>query len=209
MSISFHVDRRSFLKKSSASTLSFLSIFWVLRFKALFFISLQIVNENTTSSMTSKTQIENNFVVDVNRDFATSFARRLKVVNSLFTNFRKLQSISRRLTFNFVKKAKKKIRLTNESLNSSREITIKDHENFRIKVNEHSQTWMKTLNRMLKFWRVTKTQRLTIKEKFKEVTIRVEKLSRLNNAQIQNIIKFNEIIILNHSQVDNFKNEIV
>ena len=50
---------------------------------------------------------------------------------------------------------------------------------------------------------------MTIKKKFKEVTIRVEKLSRLNNAQIQNIIKFNENIILNHFQVDNFKNEIV
>ena len=152
---------------------------------------------------------ENHFVVDVNRDFATFFARRLKVVNSFFTNFWKFQSISRRLTFNFVKETKKKFRLTNENLNSSRKITIKDHENFRIKVNEHFQTWMKTLNRMFKFWRVTKTQRLTIKKKFKKVTIRVEKLSRLNNAQIQNIIKFNKNIILSHSQVDNFKNEIV
>ena len=108
-----------------------------------------------------------------------------------------------------MKETKEKFRLTNESLNSSRKITIKNHENFRIKRNEHSQTWMKTLNRILKFWRVTKTQRLTIKKKFKEVIIRVEKLSRLNNVQTQSIIKFNENIILNYFQIDNFKNEIV
>ena len=51
---------------------------------------------------------ENDFVVDANRDFATFFARRLEVVNSLFTNFQKFQSTSRRLTFNLVKKTKKK-----------------------------------------------------------------------------------------------------
>ena len=83
---------------------------------------------------------ENDLVVDVNRDFATFFARRLKVVNSFFTNFRKFQSISRRLTFNLVKETKKKFRLTNENYNSSRKITIENYENFRIKVNEHFQT---------------------------------------------------------------------
>ena len=83
---------------------------------------------------------ENDLVVDVNRDFATLFARRLKVVNSFFTNFRKFQSISRRLTFNLVKEVKKKFRLTNENLNSSKKITIENHKDFRIKINKHSQT---------------------------------------------------------------------
>ena len=83
---------------------------------------------------------ENDLVVDINRDFATLFARRLKVVNSFFTNLRKFQSTSRRLTFNLVKETKKRFRLTNESLNSSREITIENYKNFRIKVNEHFQT---------------------------------------------------------------------
>ena len=50
---------------------------------------------------------ENDLVVDINRDFATFFARRLKVVNSFSTNFRRFQSTSRRLIFHFVKKTKK------------------------------------------------------------------------------------------------------
>ena len=53
-------------------------------------------------------------IVDVNLSFATCFARRLKIVNSFFTNIRKLKQVSRRLTFNLAKETKKN-RLTNEN----------------------------------------------------------------------------------------------
>ena len=75
---------------------------------------------------------ENDSIVDINLNFATFFARRLKVVNSFFTNVRKFKQVSRRLTFNSTK-IKEKFRLTNENLNSLEKIKIKNHKIFVLK----------------------------------------------------------------------------